>query len=74
MEIHLTVYFFDAATSILTSLFFDAGQDNMANDTINELWTKLSIFKKGVRRRCASKNQEHGLTISEGKMLLSYQA
>ena len=74
VEIYQSVSSLDAATSALSSLFPDTGQDKIANGAISELWTKLSIFKKETRRRCTSKKQEHGLKISEGKRPLSYQA
>ena len=61
MEIHLSVSSFDAATSALTSLFLDAGQDKMANDTITELWTKLSIFKKKGKEEM--RNQKPGTLV-----------
>ena len=74
VEIYLSVSSFDAATSALSSLFLDAGQDKMATENITELWTKLSIFKKGARRIGAREKQEHRLKNSEGKRPLSYQA
>ena len=74
VEIHYSVSSFDATCLALSSLCLDSGLDKMVNEGTAELWTKLSMFKKGARRRYANEKQEHGLKNSEGKRPIFFNA
>ncbi len=73
-EVRLAPSSYDGACSALAHLFIESFISRDENEVTKDLWTRLSRYKKGMRRKGAQQKGELGLSLAEGKKPLPFVA
>ena len=73
-EVRLAPSSYDGACSALAHLFIESFISRDENEVTKDLWTRLSRYKKGMRRKGAQQKGELGLSLAEGKKPLPFAA